>query len=195
MCRRFAILSKIDQLGSKDVLTYLSRVIKLYVIFACLAIYNASTAVTNSGQLLVGIKVADAVIYCIYVCSLIFFTQSPSVSNIFFPLVSSMVLDFFYVISLILQIFFSIHKGSSSSANIAVSALTALISIFLLSTMVYLLVKLRTKMILEQSEMTQQLYEQGPVNTVASPISIPTAVVVVSYPTAASAPMKPDFNV
>jgi hypothetical protein len=165
MCRRIALLRNIENVSAKDIVTYLHRLVRIYVLFSALAIYNAVVAESNSSRLLFLIKVVDAILYCVNTGSLTFFVQNPTLCNLYCPLTSASCLWIFYIVSIILQAANSKHDSSSANVNIGVAVFTGLLSLLILGSTIFILLKLRTKMIVCGLEGGIVMAEAEPVQT------------------------------
>jgi hypothetical protein len=147
MCRKIYMLMNIENVTAADVVVYLKRLIRLYVIFSAVAVYNAIVAHSNSGHLLFTLKVLDAIFYIINCAGVAYFVSSPTLCNLYFPLTTASCLWLFYLASIIIQIAASEHNNSAAAANIAVALIRGLLSLLLLGSTIFILLKLRTKII------------------------------------------------
>ncbi len=147
MCRRFRILSNLESLSAKEVIAYIRRLARIYFLFLAYSIYSAYNAFGGSPYLIQILSVINVILYAINVGALMAFSLKPTAMTIFFPLTSEIVLCLFYILNFLVQIQLTVSTASSITTGINI--VFAVFSIFILSTTVYILLKLRTKIVME----------------------------------------------
>lgn len=147
MCfRRCSIIYNINAVSPEEVIDFLKFLGRFYLILLVFAFAGAYSDFTDSNHLLFNLDVANILLcifnaFCIYYCA-----YNPSPRNTYMPMFSEMALGFFSIASYFLKIDFQTNSVTNS-INIGVGAFALLISLSVLGSTVYILFKLRKKLL------------------------------------------------
>lgn len=137
MCRRFQLLARIEQATVQDIIRYLYRLSRIYVILAIFSLINVVEAYYTEPRLVVTLTIIYTVLYLINVTMITLIARQPNIPNCTNAMISNITLFLFNIAFMV----FNVVVIES------LWALASLIGIFFQSTTIYILYKLRVKMV------------------------------------------------
>lgn len=138
MCRRFKLIYNIESSTVEDILQYLQGMFRLYCIFFVISIINL--ALNYSSNLTLGLSIAGVVLYAINMGMVKFVVDNPAPQSVFLPMLSTIILCLFNIANLVITILLT---GSYWG-------LFSLLGVALQSSTIYILYKLREKLLGQQ---------------------------------------------
>jgi len=136
MCRRFRLLYHIETVTAEEILQYLARLFRIYCIFFCISLINLGLAYNQETVKLI-LAIVGTVLYAINIGMIKYVVDHPMPHVAIFPIISNIILCGFNIGNLVYTIV--ITKS--------LWGLFSVISILLQFTTIYILYKLRSKII------------------------------------------------
>lgn len=147
MCRRINLLVNIETTTVEEILAYLQRMFRLFCIFFVVSIISLALNYSETTVILV-FSIIGVILYAINMGMVKFLVDNPAPQNVFLPIISTTVLCSFNIADLVITI---LVTGSYW-------ALFSLLGVALQSTTIYIMYKLREKMLTqENSKATTEL--------------------------------------
>jgi hypothetical protein len=161
MCSKLLMLAKIDTLPIEEVVRYIGRIMRIYIIFTIIGAITAILAASSETPDLLALSIVQVVLYLINIAALHFLQQNyqASENSVVLPFASSVLLFLFNLVDTIYMI---VELGDWW-------ALFALLGMFSQACMMVILVKLRDK-IIRRRDGTDEYADEGG-SSINSPIA------------------------
>lgn len=142
MCvRRFRLLANIDDASIDELLSFIKRMARIYFIIGVINIVTAATSSESKGHAQLIISIVSIILYFINIGAMFNLAGSPSILNASVVILTNICIFSFNIFSLIYNVV--ILKSYW--------ALVSLLGIFVQTTTIYILVKLRGKVIAKEN--------------------------------------------
>lgn len=137
MCRRIRLLAKIQEATVHDIVQFLFRLARLYVVFAVLSLINFISAYYTETHLIIGMTIAYTALYVINIGVIVILARQPNTSNCSRAVFSNIMLTLFNVAVMIVN--FVVVKS--------LWALQNLVGVLVQCSTTYILYKLHEKLV------------------------------------------------
>lgn len=165
MCvRRFKLLYNIENIPLEDLINYLLRLVRVYAILTILSIINVATSYGTVTQTAFILSLIALILYIINVLMIKLASDTPTLSNSKFPMISATVLMIYNIIQMAALV--TLYQDYF--------ALISLISVFIQCTTIFILYKLREK-IYNRDNGLDVGHIEAPIATEAVAVAVPVA--------------------
>lgn len=134
MCSRFKLLARIEQATVQEIIQYLYRLSRVYIVLAFISLINVAQIFYRKSRLVVALTIVYAALYLINVPLMTTISGIPTCTS---AMVSNLILLLFNIAFMVFNVV--VEKS--------LWALASLVGIFFQSTTIYIIYKLRVKLV------------------------------------------------